>query len=84
MKGAEILHLPNVGPVSDDEVSDVARVTKTLAVACVGLSLRYGWPTVLDSMLGAYYTLAMERMGPARLAEVLTDLADETLKRHVQ
>ena len=84
MKGAEILHLPNVGPVSDDEVSDVARVTKTLAVTCVGLSLRYGWPTVLVSMLGAYYTLAMERVGPARLAEVLTDLADETLKRHVR
>jgi len=39
---------------------------------------------VLDSMLSAYYTLAMERVGPARLAEVLTDLADETLKRHVR
>ena len=84
MKGAEVLQLPQAGSVSDDEVSDVARVTKTLAVACVGLSLKYGWPTVLDSMLSAYYTLAMERMGPARLAEVLTDLADETLKRHVR
>jgi len=84
MKGAEVLQLPQAGSVSDDEVSDVARVTKTLAVACVGLSLKYGWPTVLDSMLSAYYTLAMERVGPARLAEVLTDLADETLKRHVR
>ena len=84
MKGAEVLQLPQAGSVSDDEVSDVARVTKTLAVACVGLSLKYGWPTVLDSMLSAYYTLAMERMGPARLAKVLIDLADETLKRHVQ
>ena len=84
MKGAEVLQLPHAGSVSDDEVSDVARVTKTLAVACVGLSLKYGWPTVLDSMLSAYYTLAMERVGPARLAEVLTDLADETLKRHVR
>ena len=84
MKGAEVLQLPQAGSVSDDEVSDVARVTKTLAVACVGLSLKYGWPTVLDSMLSAYYTLAMERVGPARLAEVLTDLADETLKRRVQ
>ena len=84
MKGAEVLHLPNVGPVSDDEVSDVARVTKPLAVACHGLSLRYGWPTVIDAMLGAYYTLALEQLGPARLAEVLTDLADETLKRHVR
>ena len=84
MKGAEVLQLPHAGSVSDDEVSDVARVTKTLAVACVGLSLKYGWPTVLDSMLSAYYTLAMERMGPARLAKVLIDLADETLKRHVQ
>jgi hypothetical protein len=35
-------------------------------------------------MLSAYYTLALEQVGPARLAEVLTDLADETLKRLVQ
>ena len=84
MKGAEVLQLPHAGPVTDGDVSTSAQVTKTLAVACVSLSLRYGWPTVLDSMLSAYYSLALERVGPARLAEVLTDLADETLKRRVQ
>ena len=84
MKGPEVLQLPHAGSVTDLDVSACAVVTKTLAVACVSLSLKYGWPTVLDSMLSAYYSLALERVGPARLAEVLTDLADETLKRHVQ
>jgi hypothetical protein len=54
-------------------------VTRKLAVACVALSLRHGWPVVLDSMLSAYVTLAVERVGAPRVAEVLTELADALL-----
>jgi len=81
---AEVLKLANARTMTEVETSAVAQVAKALAVACVGLSLKHGWPIVLDSMLSAYYTLALEQVGPARLAEVLTDLADETLKRRVQ
>lgn len=80
----EVVRLAHAGQTTDADLLAINEVTKKLAVACVGLSLQHGWPVVLDSMLSAYYTLALERVGPARLAEVLTDLADETLKRHVQ
>jgi hypothetical protein len=55
------------------DVAGCTEVTRQLAIACVGLSLKHGWPVVLDSMLSAHYTLALGKVGPARLAEVLTD-----------
>ena len=80
----EVLKLAHANPQTEVEASTLAKVTKLLSIAGVELSLIYGWPSVLDGMLSAYYSLALVRLGPARLAEVLTDLADQTLKRRVQ
>jgi hypothetical protein len=78
---AEVVRLAHATNKSAAYHSECAEVARKLAIACVGLSLKHGWPIVLDSMLSAYYTLALDHMGPARVAEVLTDLADETLRR---
>jgi hypothetical protein len=78
---AEFVPLRHATSKSADYHLECAEVARKLAVACVGLSLKHGWPIVLDSMLSAYYTLALEQVGPVRIVEVLTDLADETLRR---
>lgn len=71
--------LPSGGPGNPAACEAIA---KQMAIAAVGLSMRWGWPDTLDGLLSAYVTLAVEKTGPAQVAEVLTELAEALLKAH--
>jgi hypothetical protein len=66
---------PKLPVIVFDDASDTppnAEVTRLLARAGSGLALKWGWPQVLDSMLSAYLSLALPRIGKERMARVLS------------
>lgn len=70
------IHVIELAHSTGGDASACADVTRTLVYACGAIAVSEGWPVVLDSLLSAYLSLAIQKIGKERVAIVLGDCQD--------